>query len=247
LLTLGGLGLVAVQALVCHAFCPYCLVVDASAIAVGALGLLGRGAPPVRSTIVRWSPLLTAIVSALVAVGWIEYRSHAPIRPTLLERLPPAVASLQAPGVVTVVELFNFGCPHCRAQRPRLVEALRGQTVPVRVRYVLPVPSDSSRAWICGDAQGHGEAMVDALFASVGSDRHSLDSVAARLGLDMDVFRSCLDAPATTERLARDRELAAEARVAFLPSIFVGREHFEGEVPTLTLRESILREAARQH
>ena len=243
-----GIGLVFVQALVCRAFCPFCLVVDASAITLGLAAFMSREAPREPMAWLRMLPLLAFLLSASASWGWAHHRMTEPIRPALVEVLPARVEALQTPGKVTIVDMFNFACPHCRAQRPRLVEALRRNAELVTIRYVYPVPSDASRAGICAEAQQRTEAVVDDLFATQAFDRPSLLSMASRLGLDVAAFRTCLDSPATGARLDADRALALDARVASLPSIFIGHERYEGVVPPPdVISASVRREAARRH
>lgn len=248
-----GAAFLWIQGFEIGAFCAFCVVVDACALALGGLALALARQPAPRPAPVRWAlhaSLLVAVSAASLGLHWLGPRR--PPEPPSPDGMPEAVAALQRPGVVTVVEFLDFQCPACRAQHARFAAVLPdyGGRVRVVLKH-LPLPQHpfaepAARAHVCAERQGaaSGKAMADALFAVGRPDAGTLPALVARLGLDAGRFAACLESPATSRRLRRDRADAEAAGVAALPTFWIAGEPFQGVQDVETLRSSIERALA---
>jgi predicted DsbA family dithiol-disulfide isomerase len=99
-----------------------------------------------------------------------------------------------------------------------------------------------ARAFICAEAQGKPEPMAKLLFSALDGRRPTLEGYAAQIGLDVPAFSKCYEAPETAARLAEDQVIGQDAQVLMLPTLFVGKERYDGETTAASLRASIDRE-----
>ena len=223
-----GLGLVALQAFVIHAWCKLCLTADPAAIAGGLCVLAGAGT--VRASRGRGLlavPALGAVVLALRVIAG----NHAPPLPA---GVPAVVAQAQVPGEVTLVDFVDFECPFCRALQKQLARALPEVHVPLRVvRKMVPLPQHphamtAALAWCCADMQGKGEAMADALFAADPSTLtpEGCEHLAAQVGCDLERYRR--DLPLAVGRVAVDLLQARMAGIHGLPTLWIGTTQLVG-------------------
>lgn len=223
-----GLALLALQAFAIGQYCPLCVGADVAGALGGAsaLLLLVRDGGPLH-TASRARGLWAA--AAMLALGappaWAL--SHP-------ASLPPTVAALGVPGKINVVELSDFECPYCRAMHPALAEALApyGERVHF-VRKTFPLPGhrharDASRAFVCAQAQGHGEAMANMLFAAPDLSRTAIADMAAALGIDSEAFEACTQDPATDARITADMQLMRDTGFEGLPTVWIGDERLTG-------------------
>jgi protein-disulfide isomerase len=147
-------------------------------------------------------------------------------------------------GKVTVVEFLDLECEVCGAAFPG-VERLRaeyGDRVTFVMRY-FPIPSHrnaelAARAVEAAGQQGKLEPMYRTMYENQPrwgdqqvSHRDTFLGFARQLGLDMAKFEAALDAPATTERVLKDRADGAALGVKGTPTFFVNGVQFE-EAPT---------------
>lgn len=133
---------------------------------------------------------------------------------------------------VTIVVWSDFECPHCRMVMPILDRVVAANVKQVRlVHKFYPLKSHSraepaARAAIAAKNQGHYWEMEDLLFKNQQRLTDAdLDQYAGSLKLDMRRFHSDLQAPATSDALARDRAEADRLGLTGTPFIFInGRE-----------------------
>jgi uncharacterized membrane protein/protein-disulfide isomerase len=140
----------------------------------------------------------------------------------------------EAPELV-IVEYSDYECPFCRKAHEVIRQVVRERKGWLRLVHVH-VPLDHScnpmlrkpfhrhacdcaRAAICADRQNRFWVMNDALFVRrCGLDAGGLAMLAEKLGLDVQVFRTCMKAPETEnllqEDLAECRAVAEECRHA---------------------------------
>jgi uncharacterized membrane protein/protein-disulfide isomerase len=229
-LAIGGgvwaIGLIALQAFVIGAWCKLCLVVDPIAILLTVA--IAAGAGTLRPTWLRGVMLVPALGAIIVGLGLYTHAST----PAIPAGTPDVVAREQVAGQVTVVEFVDFECPFCRALQKTLVEATSGSRVRI-VRKMVPLPQHehampAALAWCCANAQGKGDAMAAALFATDPSQLtpSGCEQIAANVGCDLERYRR--DFPATIGRVAADMLDARRAGIRSLPTIFVGTERLVG-------------------
>jgi protein-disulfide isomerase len=216
--------------------CPYCAVVDGSAIIIAGLSLV---------RLVRaWDPpegraVPAAVVASLVtaaAVPMIVGFNRAP-PPIAQGEVPPAILEemKKTPaGMVTVVDFVDYECPFCRRAHAELAPLLAQHAARVRVvrkqvpLRIHPHAATAARAACCGGEKS--DALADALFAAKPEDltEEGCAKVAEELGLDVAKFRGCMNERSTADRIAADRETWRAAGGHSLPMIWIEGTKLEG-------------------
>src|SRR5690606_17339383 len=87
------------------------------------------------------------------------------------QTLPAGIAALHHPERVTVVEFFDYQCPHCRLALPELDKALAAFKQPVHVvRQPIGLPGhplglEAARLHVCAGEQLASEQVLHVLMA----------------------------------------------------------------------------------
>ncbi len=243
-----GLGFVAIQAFVIHHFCKFCIVVDTSAIVTGVCALLmTRDEGAILSSRLRGPTVALTLLGLIVPVAYGLSQPVPTRRPNVpvIEPMPDVIAREQVPGVATVVEFVDFECPFCRRQQEAIAPVLASYEGRVRlVRRNVPLSfhehaRDAARAQCCAEEQGRGDRMAEVLFTSEDITPAGCERIAQQLHLDMATYRSCLASHRPDVLLERDANDARAAGVGGLPTLWIGREKFEGFTAPDALRASI--------
>lgn len=242
---IAGLGLIALQAFAIGAWCKLCLIADPAALGYAVAVLAGAGA--LRFTAVRGLVALPALLAMLGALA-LWTRSAPP--PLLPPGTPEFVERAQVPGVATVVEIVDFECPFCRRLQQRLTAAIAQVKVPVRVvRKMFPLSIHANAmpaalAYCCADAQGKGEAMAAALFATRPDNltAEGCEKIAAGVGCDLDRYRR--DLAQAEVRVAAETAEARAAGIHSLPTLFIGGERVVGAGKSTEELTALLEHAA---
>ena len=154
-----------------------------------------------------------------------------------------------AAGDVTVVEFFDYACPHCKSVSGPVKQLLR-EDPNVRLVYKeLPVLGEASvtaaRAALAARAQGKYAAFHDVLMASTGPlDAAEIYRLAAQVGLDVDRLKTDMAAPDVTTALRNNFTLAQALGVNGTPAFVVGDQLIPGAVQLPQLKQLVAR--ARQ-
>ncbi len=169
-------------------------------------------------------------------------------RPPASAKREPGPKEAPAPPAaprITIVEYSDYECPYCALAREetRALQAARSDITIVHRQYPLdascntalkktmhPDACNWARAGICGQEQGRSVAMDDALFRNQ-KERLPVETLAARIGLDLDRFRGCLSSPETERRLAEDIAAARRQGVSGTPTYVVGDQVYLGRLP----------------
>jgi len=133
---------------------------------------------------------------------------------------------------VTVVELADFECPHCREAVPVLDAVMAAHPGKVRLvykSYTLPFHTrgePAARAAFAAGLQGKFWEMEHLLFER---QQHledaDLDRYARMIGLDVPRWKADMESPGVKDRVASDHRLGEELKVKGTPTIYVnGRE-----------------------
>jgi uncharacterized membrane protein/predicted DsbA family dithiol-disulfide isomerase len=224
-------------------FCPYCCVVDASAIASAFAGvwrlLAASGASPPRSLV--YGGAVSVVCAALVPIGagWFLGWRVPPVITAEMKRTPA--------GQVTLVDFVDFECPYCRMTQAELapvLEAHRGLVRVVRKQVPLrmhPHALDAARAACCAERLGKGDAMASALFAAPVEDLTpaGCEKIAQSVGLLSDPYRACIADPKTDQRIESDRATFKAARGYALPTLWVGDRQLVGAQPGPVLEGAV--------
>lgn len=150
----------------------------------------------------------------------------------------PVRGSPMAP--ITIVEFSDFECPHCRLAAPLLERLVREYEGRVRVVFMnYPIDGhvhagDAARGAIAAGNQGKFWEMHDMLYRNQEAlAPEDIEGYAEQLGLDLERFRTDVQAPATQERVDSNKELGRELGVRGTPTIFVNGRRFNGEPESL--------------
>jgi protein-disulfide isomerase/uncharacterized membrane protein len=251
---LGGIGVasgvafIAIQAALIHHFCKLCIVVDTSAIGAGLCALLlARDEAAELASRLRGPTVAFTLLAILVPFGYGLSQPAPPprVNAPVIEPMPDVIRREQTPGVATVVEFVDFECPFCRRQQEAIAPVIASYEGRVRlVRRNVPLSfhehaREAARAQCCAEEQGRGDRMAEALFTSEDLTPQGCERLAQRLSLDMATYRSCLASRRPDVLLERDANDARAAGVGGLPTLWIGREKFEGFTAADALRSSI--------
>ncbi|MCA9934359.1 MAG: DsbA family protein [Ardenticatenaceae bacterium] len=151
---------------------------------------------------------------------------------------------------VTIVEVADFGCSHCRDFHEETYPALISEYVDTDQVYWITLPYalssttlPASNAAMCANEQGAFHEYGSALFAQqsepVALTRDGFVQAAEQLGLNMDAFNSCL-AEGRYNGIVQDNISAARtAHVSATPSFFINDRLVEGAVPISVFQQRI--------
>lgn len=143
---------------------------------------------------------------------------------------------------ITMVEVSDFGCPHCRDFHNETAQSLKEQFVdPGTIRWVaLPYALSTTTvpaaaAALCANEQGKYFEYATALFAIEPTEarltpegyRQAADAVA----LDIDQFGSCMDDGRNISIVNNNRDAARNVQVSGTPTFFLNDEKLSGAQP----------------
>ncbi len=150
------------------------------------------------------------------------------------------VGSESAP--VTLVEVSDFGCPHCRDFHRDTAPSLFSQYVNTdQVKWVfLPfalradtVPA--ANAAMCASEQGKYLEFSEALFKTPDVEfaltRDGFLAAADETGLDIDTFTACLIDGRYNSAIGENQDAAGRARISGTPTFFVNDQIVRGAQP----------------
>jgi protein-disulfide isomerase len=152
-------------------------------------------------------------------------------------------------GDVTVVEFFDYACPHCKNVSRQVKQLLREDP---KVRFVykeLPVlgePSNvAARAALAAREQGKYFAFHDALMANTGALSDAvIFRVAGEVGLDVARLKTDMETEPINAALQKNQVLARSLGITGTPAFVIGDDIAPGAVPIARLKEMV--EKARQ-
>jgi protein-disulfide isomerase len=152
-------------------------------------------------------------------------------------------------GDVTVVEFFDYACPHCKAVDAAVKQLLRDDPKVRLVYKELPLLGEPSvtaaRAALAAREQGKYYAFHDALMAStMPLSDPVVYRIAAQVGLNVDRLKTDMASAAVTNALKKNYTLAEAIGVNGTPAFVIGDELVPGGVPLARLKQLVAR--ARQ-
>lgn len=166
----------------------------------------------------------------------VEYRL-GPYRVDAETEGYPSRGPVDAP--VVVVEFSDFECPYCRQTYPVLeqIEA----AYPGQIRFVYrqfplrdihPRAQKAAEASLCADEQGQFWPMHELLFADpIELEVASLKVKAEALGMDRQVFDSCLDSGKYEDRVALEIREGFRLGVNGTPTVIINGRPLTGAQP----------------
>jgi predicted DsbA family dithiol-disulfide isomerase len=147
-------------------------------------------------------------------------------------RETPFAGAPNAP--VTIVEFYDYACPHCKEAAPVLEKfvAEHGKDVALYYKqYPLHKESvDMARGAIAAHKQGKFKDVHLKLFNA--STRDDVFKIAKEAGLDMNKFQADFNDPATQAKINADKADGQKARLQGTPTIYMNnRMYIDGVSP----------------
>jgi len=144
----------------------------------------------------------------------------------------PSLGAESAP--VTLVEFADFECPHCGMVAPMLDKAYEANKDKMRLVYKFmplsghPHGEIAARAAIAAMNQGKFWEMHHKLFTNQQHlEQADLEKYAKEIALDVGKFKADMQAPATKERIEKDKKLADALNVQGTPTIYINGREFD--------------------
>lgn len=232
----GGAGLLAYQAFVLEAFCELCVVVDVTIVAAAAVGLprnLSFPAPPLALPTGAW-----ILLSALAVAAPGVYQRLPEPRP-----IPEFVRNLRAEKGVTIVEVADFACKHCRTLQRTMAAALEGRS-DVTLRRVIvpatghPLAQSAATLYRCAERLGIAED-----FAMLLSDDQMFSEGTSRwlaeLSAHQDELKRCSFERDVRDSVVEDRRAVRAAGIEGIPMTYIGDTVLRGAVSEDRLERAI--------
>jgi protein-disulfide isomerase len=148
---------------------------------------------------------------------------------------------------VTIVEFADYQCPYCEKVEASIQELLKKYPGKVNVAFrdfplaaIHPNAEKASEAARCAGKQGKFWEFHDALFAAQAKlDEPGLKAEARTLGLDENVFSSCLESAEFAPQVARDQEDGKNAGISSTPGFFINGIFLSGAQPVTEFQKLI--------
>lgn len=194
------------------------------------------------------------VVGVLALFGLLALSFQEPDNLTLTdycqENITNCVAYGAADAPVTIIEISDFGCPHCRDFHQQTWPSLAteyvdtGQVRWLTLPYALrPETVPAANAALCAEEQGAYFAFSQALF----TQPDQLDSLtemgllqaATTVDLDTAVFQQCLAEGRYTHIVQDNMEAARKAGVSATPTFIINGRKFEGAYPFSVFQRQI--------
>jgi protein-disulfide isomerase len=143
----------------------------------------------------------------------------------------PRIGTEDSP--VSIIEFFDYGCPHCAQFRPMLEQVAKDEEGKVAEYFMMfplgkwPDSKSAAQAGLAAYKQGKFKEMHDMLFAK--APQHNKDAVfgyAKELGLDMAKFEA--DYNAEAPHVEMDRAQGEGVGVESTPTVFFNDRKYEG-------------------
>lgn len=139
---------------------------------------------------------------------------------------------------VVIVEFSDFECPYCQQATETLNELLK--RYPDEIRFVykdFPLPNHpnafkAAEAGHCANDQGKFWPFHDILFERQEAlDLESLKTYAGEIGLDVDVFSTCLEESQHADSVDEDMSVARSYGTSSTPTLFINGRPVFGAMP----------------
>ncbi|RMG94653.1 MAG: DsbA family protein [Chloroflexi bacterium] len=143
---------------------------------------------------------------------------------------------------VTIVEVSDFACPHCRNFHEMTFPRLQAEYIESGDVYwiMLPFALSGDRlpmaaAAMCAGEQDayfeFAEALFDQFEAPDRAERDGLLRIGSEIGLDMAAFTSCVESGKYQDTVRENIRVASALRVNATPTFFINGRKLEGALP----------------
>lgn len=166
-------------------------------------------------------------------------------------RLPPLrgtdpIRGSSDPKAVTIVEFADFNCEYCRLTYQELKKAFAVTNVPVRfVWRTFPVELNDDRTLItasaayCANQQRKFWDVYDRLFTMINPSIETVSKLANDAKLDTTLFSQCMSGKDRLTAIQADLAAAKDYNITGAPTLFVGKQVFNGFVSSEEIRQAI--------
>jgi protein-disulfide isomerase len=170
------------------------------------------------------------------------------VRAEALNQAPGSPVLGNPAGDVVIVEFFDYACPYCKAVEPRLEALLKSDRKVKLVLKEFPILTPQSmiatRAALASVAQGKYRPFHQAMMNFRGQLLESdIFDMAKASGLDMARLRRDMMAPAITDEIIANFNLARGIRAFQTPTFIVGNHEMSSESASIDFPKAV--EAAR--
>lgn len=154
----------------------------------------------------------------------------------------PALGPDDAP--ITIIEFSDFACQFCRRFHQETFQLLM-DAYPGQIRFVyrdFPVVGgfEAAQAAECADEQGFFWEYHDLLFTGTqGLSRSAYEQYAEDLGMDTDVFTTCLDEERYKSEVTNDANYASSLGISGTPTFFINGIPLVGAQPLGNFKQVI--------
>jgi protein-disulfide isomerase len=213
--------------------------------AVGAGGMLAASGTVVRGYLLEHPEVLPEAMQRLEARQ--AAKSVGQSRSALETPFAGAWAGARDADVV-LVEFFDYACGFCRKSNAD-VERLLAEDPKLKVVWrdwpVLGPDSEAAaRTSLAAARQGRFKPFHDALFAKGRPSPEAVADAARSAGVDLAAAEPVRTAPATSQEIARNYQLASQLWASGTPTFVVGDRILQGAVGYDVLKDAVA--AARQ-
>jgi protein-disulfide isomerase len=176
----------------------------------------------------------------------VELLLQEPRLPTPLRANSASTGPAEAQVVIT--EFSDFQCPYCKAVQPVVKEVLRLYPNQVRLDFKHlpldqhPLAAIAAQAAYCGAKQDAFWPFHDALFAATELTTEFLDLTATRTGLNVDLFKKCLDSSESRIAVIADLREAKRLGIDSTPTFLINGKLLRGAVGLEQFKVAIDRE-----
>ncbi len=160
-------------------------------------------------------------------------------------------AKADAPGVVTIVEFFDYRCGYCKRVAPTLQKLVAddpGLRIVLQEFPILgPESVEAAKAALAARPQGKYLAVHQALLQATDLSAAGIEKAVRGAGVDWDQWQKAVRSPEVEAIIAKTRVLAAELSLEATPAFVIGNEVIPGAMNEAGFRERIaqLRGAAK--
>lgn len=190
---------------------------------------------------------VTSIIFILVFVAILYPKKQYPPVPEERLALDPFLGTENAP--ITIIEYGDYACPGCKLWHnagvlDEILELYNGQVKFIwrDNAHISSASRTAANAAQCAYDQGKFWEYHDLLFENpIGFSDEGLKSYALMLGLDSEIFNTCVDQGLYMNKVVHSMNLAGEYGLSVTPAFLVNEEVIIGPPPTSYLSEIITR------
>lgn len=143
-----------------------------------------------------------------------------------------------ASGKITVVEFFDYQCPHCVDMNPTLQDLMKNNS---NVRVVFkefpirgPLSEFAARAALAANLQGKYMAFHDALMkAPQPYTQDAILTIAKNNGLDVDKLKTDMNSATVTGQIQANMKLGQDLKLLGTPAFFIGKSNAKSSTALL--------------